>query len=202
VRVGVQVRSPGIGFEDAAAKAEAEGFDSLWFGVDDTDDDPIVMAAAAAAVTSRVGLVVALGDPTPVTAKAVASLDALSGGRVRIVVDTRRGIELMRAMLSGGRVNYETAGIVDAPVLPGPAQDHVPVWTCNPELAAMADGVVVEEGAEVAEERVALLIEGAESLGSRVEAARRRGVEEIVLSPAPALWETVGRVLRDPQDHR
>jgi hypothetical protein len=77
------------------------------------------------------------------------------------------------------------------PIRPAPVQQHVPVWTTAPDLADVADGVVVRQGSEPADAtHVALVV-------NDLESCDLVGVEEVVLSVGEGLWETVGKVLRD-----
>jgi hypothetical protein len=173
VKVGVVVRpSDDLGTMRAL---EAAGVDVLWF----ESGDPIVMASAAAVVTSRVSLTVVLEDPTPVAAKAVASLDALCGGRSRVVVSSEDGLLLLRTLLSPAS---------EVPIRPRPVQERIPVWTTNRRLAGIADGLVVDESSFAGEvEHVAVMVRESDPFSF--------DVEEVVLSLADGLWETVGKVV-------
>jgi alkanesulfonate monooxygenase SsuD/methylene tetrahydromethanopterin reductase-like flavin-dependent oxidoreductase (luciferase family) len=180
MRIGVVVRSSDD--LEMAEALEAVGVHDLWFGIDDPGGDPMVLAGAAAVTTRRVGLTVMLDEPTPVAAKAVASLDALSAGRVRVVVSSKAGLSLLRSMLSPEST---------VPIRPAPVQQHVPVWTTALDLPDVADGVVVRQGSEPADAtHVALVV-------NDLESCDLVGVEEVVLSVGEGLWETVGKVLRD-----
>lgn len=183
MHVGVIVRSTDDRFAETVQALETAGVHSLWFGVDDPAGDPIVLAAAAAVMTSRVGLTVVLDEPTAVTAKAVASLDALSAGRVRVVVKSAEGLALVRTMLSVGSA---------VPIRPGPVQERIPLWTTVPELAPEADGLVVRQGTEPGDRRpLAVIVSDPESF-------EPLGFQEVALSVGDALWETVGKVLSNP----
>jgi hypothetical protein len=180
VRTGVVVRSTDDRFAETVHALEAAGVHTLWFGIDDPEGDPIVLAAAAAVATSQVGLTVVLDEPTAVTAKAVASLDALSEGRVRVVVGSAEGLALVRAMLSND------SGV---PIRPAPVQEQIPVWTTDPDLTNEADGLVLLQGTELGDDGpVAVIL-------SDLESFEPTGVLEVVLSAGDALWETVGKVL-------
>lgn len=162
---------------DRMRALEAAGVDELWF----EDGDPLVSASAAAVVTSSVGLTVLLDAPTPVTAKAIASLDALSEGRLRVVVSTEAALHLLRTLLS------DSSGV---PIRPAPVQRQMPIWTTEPRLAGIADGVVVDDIREAGKAaHVAILVKEAEPFDL--------DVEEVVFPGADCLWETVGKVLSD-----
>lgn len=182
VQVGVAVRSTDDRFVETVQALEAAGVHSLWFGIDDPGGDPIVLAAAAAVATSRVGLTVVLDEPTPVTVKAVASLDALSAGRIRVVAVSAEGLSLVRTMLS---VNSKV------PIRPAPVQDEIPIWTTVPDLAREADGLVVRQGVEPGSAGpVAVIVSDPESF-------EPLGFQEVALSVGDSLWETVSKVLHD-----
>ena len=182
MHVGVVVRSTDDRFTETVQTLETEGVHSLWFGIDDPTGDPIVLAAAAAVATNRVGLTVVLDEPTPVTMKAVASLDALSMGRVRVVVGSAEGLALVRTMLSAGST---------VPIRPGPLQDEIPVWTTAPDLVQEADGLVVRQGSGPGDDGPTVVIV------SDPESFEPEGFQEVALSVGDALWETVGKVLHD-----
>ncbi|GBE21100.1 luciferase-like monooxygenase [bacterium BMS3Bbin01] len=224
MRFGVAISGdPDPTFPEDVAGLENAGFASLWFGLDGADWHPIVLASAAAMVTTGAELVVALADPTPVTAKSVGSLDALSGGRSRVLVETAGDAALMRAMLGGDRVNYDGVPfrVVDAPVLPAPVQERVPIWTRAAELAAGVDGWLAtcveayealvgtvdqacrDVGSDPALLRRAVLVDGR---GERVTSAvvavtsgelaqRLHEVDEIVLRLDRRSWRVAGEVL-------
>jgi len=180
MRVGVLVRSEDAGFSETVRELERAGVHSLWFGFNDPGADPIVLASAAAELTSRVTLTVRVPRPTPVTAKALASLDALSEGRVRIVVESAEGMSLLRSMLDPES---------HVPMLPAPVQTKVPIWTGPTGPVDVADGVVVWSGEDPGRaEHVAAFVGDAESLPH---------VDEILLPTDESLWETVCKVLID-----
>jgi len=213
VRFGVAISgAPDPAFPEEMAELESAGFDSLWFGLDGTGWDPIVLASAAAEATMQAKLVIALADPTPVTGKSVASLDALSGGRVRVLVETGDAVGLLRAMLGGGRVSYADARfrVVDAPVLPAPVQDRVPIWTRIPDLVPIVDGwlatsvdevgAVAFSEADLARLDRAVLIEettSSSALGELAAEVRRLGVEEIILKLDRTAWRSAAKVLAE-----
>ena len=182
MHVGVVVQSTDDRFPETVQTLETEGVHSLWFGIDDPTGDPIVLAAAAAIATSRVGLTVVLDEPTAVTMKAVASLDALSKGRVRVVVGSVEGLELVRTMLAVGST---------VPIRPAPLQDRIPIWTTDRGLAREADGLVVRQGSEPGDDGPTAVIV------SDPESFQPMGFQEVALSVGDALWETVGKVLHD-----
>jgi hypothetical protein len=94
VRVGVVfARDPsdlGEWLRDAAA-FDAAGADALWLDVARQPElDPLVVAAALSVVTFRSQLFVSLAEPdlaSPACARALSTVDRLSGGRVRVVTD-------------------------------------------------------------------------------------------------------------------
>jgi len=226
VRFGVAVSgAPDPAFPEEMATLERAGFASLWFGLDETDWDPIVLASAASKATTGTELVVALDAPTPVTAKSVASLDALNGGRSRVLVETAGDAALMRVMLGGDRVNYDGAHfrVVDAPVLPAPIRERMPIWTRALGLAAGVDGWLAtcageyealvetvdqacrDAGRDPALLRRAVLIDGRGegitatmvALTSGELARRLRGVDEVVLRLDRESWRAAGKVVAE-----
>jgi len=93
--IGIPSHLPGATRDDVLAyarRAEALGFDSLWVGdrIVYANLDPVSTLAAVAAVTERVELspttLIAPARTPLEIAKAFATLDVLSGGRVRLVV--------------------------------------------------------------------------------------------------------------------
>ncbi|NIA25089.1 MAG: LLM class flavin-dependent oxidoreductase [Gammaproteobacteria bacterium] len=223
MRFGVAISGvPDPVFPEEVAGLEKAGFGSLWFGLDGADWDPIVLASATAMATTGAELVVALAAPTPVTAKSVASLDALCGGRSRILVETAGDAALMRAMLGGDLVGYDGARfrVVDAPVLPAPVQEQVPIWTRVADLAGRVDGWLAT-GVEAYEARAGTVDQACRDVGKdpallrravlvdargrRVTAAlfsvtsgelvrRLRGVDEVVLQLDRQSWRVAGEV--------
>lgn len=193
--------TPDPAFSADMAALESAGLDSLWFGLDGTRWNPIVLASAAAMTTARVSLVVALSDPTPVTAKSIASLDALSRGRVEVLVDDVEAVALLRAMLAGEQVRYQGPRftVVDAPVLPAPVQERIPLWTQTTELAPLVDGLLtarVQTTVDAA--RRAVLVDGERAdLGSFVSTAAAAGIDEIVLRLQRSSWSLASRLLAE-----
>ncbi|MET8556644.1 TIGR03619 family F420-dependent LLM class oxidoreductase [Streptomyces sp. NPDC004959] len=199
---------------DLAREVEERGFESLWLpehshlpAAADTDPDsfyarlydPFVALAAAAAVTTTLGLatgVSLLAQRDPIyTAKQVASLDHLSGGRVMLGVGagwnraemrhhrvdpaTRHRrlaehVEAMKALWEDGLVRYagEFVSFADSFAYPKPVRKP-PVL-----VGGMGPGV---------ERRVLAFGNGwlpigvaareAEGLGRRIDALRRRATE-------------------------
>jgi probable F420-dependent oxidoreductase len=163
---------------DFARKAEALGFAALWT-IDRVAYDnlePLTALAAAASVTSTVRLgtsvmLLPLRDPV-MTAKIIASLDVLSGGRVTVGVGigsrpddfaatrvpfNERGarvgdaIELMKKLWTGKPVTYKGRFYQVENLAIGPAtiqQPHPPVWMggSNPRalerVGRLADGYI------------------------------------------------------------
>ena len=143
---------------DFARKAEALGFTSLWT-IDRVAYDnlePLTTLAAAASVTSKVRLgtsvmLLPLRDPV-MTAKIIASLDVLSGGRVTLGVGigsrpddfaatrvpfNERGarvgeaIELLKKLWTGKSVTHKGRFYQVENLAIGPAtiqEPHPPVW--------------------------------------------------------------------------
>jgi hypothetical protein len=69
---------------------EAAGADALWLTVPGTDLDPLALAAALATLTVRSLLVTALpaaGERSPDLARTLATVDRLSRGRLRVLLD-------------------------------------------------------------------------------------------------------------------
>ena len=161
-----------------ARKAEALGFAALWT-IDRMVYDnlePLTTLAAAASVTSKVRLgtsvmLLPLRDPV-MTAKIIASLDVLSGGRVTLGVGigsrpddfaatrvpfNERGarvvdaIELMKKLWSGKPVTHKGRfyQVENLAIGPAPIQrPHPPVWMggSNPKalerVGRLADGYI------------------------------------------------------------
>jgi len=226
VRFGVAISAaPDPTFPEEVAGLEKAGFASLWFGLDGTDWDSIVLASAAAMATTGTELVVALADPTPVTAKSVGSLDALSRGRSRVLVETAGDAALLRAMLGGDRVDYDGARfrVVDAPVLPAPVQERIPIWTRAADVAAGVDGWLAtcaevynalvgtvdqacrDAGRDPASLRRAVLVDGRGegitdamfALTSGEPVRWLQGVDEVVLRLDRESWRGAGEVLAE-----
>lgn len=93
IRIGVglgvqEMVGSGTELGTLCCAAEAAGFDSLWFSEVATSHslDPVAALGFAAAVTRRIkmgtSVMVVPGRPPALLAKAVATLDLLSGGRV------------------------------------------------------------------------------------------------------------------------
>ena len=139
-----------------ARRAEDLGFASIW--VDDhlPGYDPLVALGALARRTTRVGLGLALDAgrrPATVLAKALATVDVVSGGR--LIVGLGAGdeapeegparlaetVEVLRGMWDGGPYRFEGRHqrAFDARCLPRPVQREPgpPVW-----LAGSGDGIL------------------------------------------------------------
>lgn len=163
---------------DFARKAEALGFAALWT-IDRVAYDnlePLTTLAAAASVTSKVRLgtsvmLLPLRDPV-LTAKIIASLDLLSGGRVTVGIGigsrpddfaatripfNERGarvgeaIELMKKLWSAKAVSHKGRfyQVENLTVGPAPIQKpHPPLWMggSNPKalerVGRLADGYI------------------------------------------------------------
>jgi probable F420-dependent oxidoreductase len=147
-----------------------------WNGIYDHDDafwEPFVLFSHMAAVTSTIGfatgIIILPQRQTALVAKQAATLDALSGGRLRLGVATgwnkeeyialnqnfhtrgRRSeaqIELMRKLWTQRLVTHkdEWHDIRDMGLLPMPVQQPIPIWLgggADPvirRVARMADG--------------------------------------------------------------
>ncbi len=191
MKFGVAVPSRGPMAEPALLResivlAERSGYDSLWFAdhvvipkeeaVSRTARwyDPFVSASFACALTSRVKLcfgVVVLPYRSPlVVAKAIASLDQLSGGRVLVGVGpgymrgefealgagfTDRGrrtdeyIKVMKAVWSSPVASFTGAFVRFSDVIldPRPVQQpHPPIWVGGVTNAAIRRAVAVGDG--------------------------------------------------------
>ncbi len=176
--------------------------------------DPLVALATAAAVTTtlRVGtgiLLAAARDPI-VTAKALATLDHLSGGRLRVGVGygwnleeladhgvdpaTRRGrtrehVEAMQALWTQPEASYEgrQAGFGPSWSWPKPVQDRLPVL-----LGAAATDRVFDQIAAYAQGWIPMggsrLADGVRRLRERFEIAGRdpEGLEVVPFTSAEA----------------
>lgn len=144
---------------DAARQVEGAGIGAVWTadGGNQPSFDPLVVAAALAALTENldIGVMVALDRLAPsVLAKAAASLDRLSGGRLSLGFAATTGdepaddddggrleeaVELVRAMLRDERTTFQGRyyAVTDAPNLPRPVQRPFPVW-----IAARTDAAL------------------------------------------------------------
>jgi probable F420-dependent oxidoreductase len=200
---------------DFARKAEALGFASLWTldRVVYDNLEPLTTLAAAASVTSRVRLgtsvmLLPLRDPV-MTAKIVASLDLLSGGRVTLGVGigsrpddfaatrvpfSERGarvgeaIELMKKLWSGKPAIHKGRFYQVENLAIGPAtiqHPHPPVWMggFNPRalerIGRLADGFLA---GPVGPERVK------RALGAVQESARKAGRDPAGLATAVLVY--------------
>ncbi len=141
---------------------------SAWLrrGGHDTLDPFVVLSFAAAATTSlnlHFNLLVAAYRPALVTAKAIATLDSLSGGRVIVGV----GVGYLEAEFAALGADYgQRAAVTDATlaalatawtgepfgehatvVLPRPVQvPHPPIWIGGNSLAARRRAVAIGQG--------------------------------------------------------
>ena len=160
-----------------ATRAEQLGYADLWL----TDNllggrphlEPVTLLAYAAACTEQIRLgvsVIILNQRNPIAlAKALASLDQLSGGRLTVGVglgsgtaaypafgisDARpvarftEGLQVMRALWSQERVNLDGAflRLKDVTMEPKPVQPHLPVWIGGHVPAALRRAVRLGDG--------------------------------------------------------
>jgi probable F420-dependent oxidoreductase len=160
-----------------ATRAEQLGYADLWL----TDNllggrphlEPVTLLAYAAACTERIRLgvsVIILNQRNPVPlAKALASLDQLSGGRLTVGVglgsgtadyaalgisDERpvarfiEGLRVMRALWSQERVDLDGRlfHLRDVAMAPKPLQSHLPVWIGAHVPAALRRAVRLGDG--------------------------------------------------------
>lgn len=177
--IGIPSHLPGASRDEVLAyarTAEALGFDSLWVGdrIVYANLDPVATLAAVAAVTERVELsptTLIAPARTPLgIAKAFATLDVLSGGRVRLVMgvghrtddyaatgqDPRtRGARLdemvavIRLAWSGEPVRYQGRHYAFdlAPVGPRPVREGgIPLWLAGDSPAARLRAVRLGDG--------------------------------------------------------
>lgn len=121
--------------------------------------DPLTLLAAMAGATERVrlqtGVLVATARPAPVLAKAAATLDALSGGRLDLGVGTGWQREELEAcgvpFAERGRVLTDVLGACRALWGPGPASFHSTtvrfddLW-CEPSPATPGGPAVLVAG--------------------------------------------------------
>ncbi len=180
LRVGVALPHSGYSFPgeplgwervaEVAAFCEEQGFDAIWASdhfvfdqpplVEGTASqlDPLVVLPALATLTNRIRLgtlTLAVGfRPPSVVAKAAASLDRLSGGRLTLglgagwmaseyaragipfppagerLEQLEEAVQLIRAMLAAEVASFQGKHfrVVEAPNRPGPVQDQVPIW--------------------------------------------------------------------------
>ena len=163
---------------DFALRAERLGYEDLWL----TDNllserpllEPVTLLAYAAAVTDRIRLgvsVIILNQRNPVPlAKALASLDQLSGGRLTVgvglggatthypalgisaerrVARFSEGLRVMRALWSEERVdlNGEFYRLEQVAMEPKPVQQpHLPVWLGGHVPGALRRAVRLGDG--------------------------------------------------------
>jgi len=134
---------------ERARLAENLGFESLWLAdhapvVEPRGDDPLVALSALARDTPRprIGTLVldAFLRPAAVLAKALATLDVVSGGRVVVGLGIPRTGEVARlaevcqvlvGMFGGGPFSFAGAHVrvTEARCLPVPVQrPHPPIW--------------------------------------------------------------------------
>lgn len=175
--IGGERADPGL-IRDFAVRAESLGFADLWL----TDNllggrpilEPVTLLAFAAACTQQIRLgvsVLILNQRNPVQlAKALASLDQLSGGRLTVGVGLGGGtalypalgiseerpvarftesLRVMRALWSGDRVNLEGEffRIENASMQPTPVQQpHLPVWIGGHAPGALRRAVRLGDG--------------------------------------------------------
>ena len=183
------------------------GPDAPWF-------EPLTMLTAVAAVTSRVRLstaiLVAPVRPAAVLAKTVATLDALSGGRVDLGVGTgwqreefeavgldfeRRG-QLLDEVIGGCRALWEetparfaseSTSFDDIWCVPGPVQDRLPVWFAGTlgarnlrRIVELGDGWIPIMGATLDDVR-----RDAQRLGQAWRDAGRQGEPAVTVRLPP-----------------
>lgn len=149
--------------------------------------EPYVVASALATVTEHLRIFLPV-DVSTVDGKALASLDAVSGGRVEVVLGATPSlvddIQLLRTMLDGRRHATFASGphhLEDAPILPPAVQRPVPIWVETdrtelfPAAAELADGWCVPAPAEPAryEVLVAAMNDTCSRLGRKPHSLRR-----------------------------
>lgn len=177
--VGIPAHLPGATRQDVIAyarHAEALGFDSLWVGdrIVYQNLDPLTTLAAVAAVTERVELsptTLIAPARTPIEiAKAFATLDVLSEGRVRLVMSVghrtddyaatghdpaERGasldemVRVIRMAWSGAPVRFEGRHhrLDIGPVGPHPVRaGGIPLWLAGDSAAARARAIRHADG--------------------------------------------------------
>lgn len=168
---------------DVAREAEARGFDALWASERGGPGlDPVPVLAALARVTTEIRLfaVLVAGDrrPPAVTAKALNTLDVLSGGRLTVVlggddaVAVAETIAVLNGMAAGGPFTYagSTVTVTEARCLPRSIQlPHPPVW-----VHGDGDGLV-DVAARTADGWAALAasVAGFDAAAARFDAACR-----------------------------
>ncbi|MDQ6798760.1 MAG: LLM class flavin-dependent oxidoreductase [Actinomycetota bacterium] len=128
--------------QECARLAEDLGFESLWLA--DHGFDPLVALGALARITNRVGLGTFVLDaalrPPAVLAKALATIDVVSGGRVVVGLGARRedgaaqlaeACQVLVGLFGGGPFSFAGTHVTvtDARCLPRPVQrPHPPIW--------------------------------------------------------------------------
>lgn len=161
---------------ELARLCEELGFDAIWLPDQSFHRDPYLALAAAAHATDRIQL--GLGVTTPLArhpvqiARAIASLDELSGGRAllglgagnkkmfldklglsqrRAAARVRDAAQVIRRLLMGETVHWEQPDLVVRDVqLEFPARGAVPIYVASraPLMLAVggevADGVIAE----------------------------------------------------------
>ncbi len=194
----------------AARRVEEAGIGAVWTadGGYQPSLDPLVVAAGLAALTEKlhIGVMVTLERLAPsVLAKAAASLDRLSGGRLALGFAARgddepaadgdagrleEAVELVRAMLRDERTTFHGRhyAVSDAPNLPRPVQQPVPLWVAARTDAGLRTAARCGDGWHLPEagnpaayaERAAAFIRACEEVG-RDPASLRRSAEVTVL---------------------
>jgi len=131
--------------QECAQRAEDLGFESLW--ITDQGLDPLVALGALARVAHRVRLATMALDatcrPAAVVAKALATIDVVSGGRLVVglgiphedePVPLAEACQVLVGMFGGGPFSFSGAHVqvVGARCLPLPVQrPHPPIWVCG-----------------------------------------------------------------------
>jgi alkanesulfonate monooxygenase SsuD/methylene tetrahydromethanopterin reductase-like flavin-dependent oxidoreductase (luciferase family) len=129
---------------ELARRADSLGFESLWLGDQPGGADPLVTLSALVRITSRPGIGTLALDaflrPPAVLAKALATLDVVSGGRTIVGLGGARGEDAARlaevcqvlvGMFGGGPFSFAGAHVrvTEARCLPLPVQrPHPPIW--------------------------------------------------------------------------
>jgi probable F420-dependent oxidoreductase len=162
---------------DFAQRAEQLGYDDLWLTENILSArpvlDPVTLLAYAAAVTDRIRLgvsVIILNQRNPVQlAKALASLDQLSGGRLTVgvglggstavypsfgisperpVARFTESLRVMRALWSQERVdlNGDLFRVAGVSMEPKPVQQPLPVWFGGHATAALRRSARLGDG--------------------------------------------------------
>jgi 5,10-methylenetetrahydromethanopterin reductase len=151
------------------AFAEALGFDTAWIPDQTFYGDPYAVLGACALITTTIGLGIGITNPytrhPAVTVRAAATVDALSGGRVRLGIGAGNQREMIRPL----------------------GLDGSHAATASLELIRLARGLLRGEPVTLAGRTVS-------TTGVRLEFATRPALPIYVAGRGPAVLRAAGRV--------